>query len=70
MSATSTPRVLLTPEQAADAIGIGRTTLYALIKSGDLQSIKVGRLRRVPEAAVNRYIERLMAEQHSATERN
>lgn len=41
-------RVLLTPEEAADALGVGRTTVYALLKSGDLESIQIGRLRRIP----------------------
>ncbi|HEV2640778.1 MAG TPA: helix-turn-helix domain-containing protein [Actinocrinis sp.] len=58
-----TPRILLTVEEAADTIGIGRTTTFALVKSGELKSVKVGRLRRVPLAEVNAYTEQLMAEQ-------
>jgi excisionase family DNA binding protein len=59
----TTPRALLTVEQAAERLGIGRTTTYALIKSGGLESITVGRLRRVPETAVTDYINKLAADQ-------
>jgi len=67
-----TPRALLTVEEAADTIGIGRTTTFALVKSGELKSIKVGRLRRIPLDEVHAYTARLMAEQHpaNATEGN
>jgi len=62
------PRVMLTVEQAADAIGIGRTTMFALLKAGDVESVRIGRLRRVPAAAIDRFLECLAAEQHSTTE--
>ena len=58
------PRILLTVEQAAEMIGIGRTTMFALIKSGDVQSVRVGRLRRVPLDQVHTYTNRLMTEQN------
>ena len=61
-----TPRVLLTVEQAADTIGIGRTTTFALVKTGQLKSVKVGRLRRIPLDEVHAYTARLMAEQNPA----
>jgi hypothetical protein len=32
---------MLTPEQAAAALDIGRTTVYALIKSGELRSLLI-----------------------------
>lgn len=63
-SQTTTPRVLLTVEQAADALGIGRTNMFALIKSGEIESVKVGRLRRVPAAALDAYTARLNAQQN------
>lgn len=47
---------LLTPEQAADALGVGRTTVFSMVSSGALVSIRVGRLRRIPASAVDRYI--------------
>ncbi|SDD18308.1 helix-turn-helix domain-containing protein [Actinokineospora iranica] len=52
-------QVLLTPEQAAERLGLGRTTVYALIGSAELESVKIGRSRRVPVDAVAAYVERL-----------
>jgi excisionase family DNA binding protein len=40
--------VLLTVEEAARRLNIGRTTMYALVSSGAVESVTIGRLRRVP----------------------
>jgi excisionase family DNA binding protein len=56
-------RVLLTVEAAARQLSIGRTTMYALIKSGEIFSVRVGQLRRVPADALNAYVQQL-AHQH------
>ncbi len=42
------PRLLLTIPEAARQLSVGRTTLYAMLKSGELFSVTVGRLRRIP----------------------
>jgi excisionase family DNA binding protein len=52
-------RVLLTPEEAAEALGVGRTTVYALIKSGHIDSVRIGHLRRIPTDALAPCIARL-----------
>jgi excisionase family DNA binding protein len=52
-------RALLTPEQGADQLQVGRTRMYALIKSGEIKSVKIGRLRRIPASAIAAFIERL-----------
>jgi excisionase family DNA binding protein len=48
-------RILLTPMEAADALHIGRTKVYDMIRNGELASIKIGKLRRVPVDAVREY---------------
>jgi excisionase family DNA binding protein len=48
--------LLLTPEQAFRLIGVGRSHGYKLIASGELPSIKIGRLRRIPRAALERWV--------------
>ncbi|MFD5317886.1 excisionase family DNA-binding protein [Streptomyces sp. NPDC127098] len=53
--------MLLTVEEAARRLSIGRTTCFALIGSGELESVPVGRLRRVPADAVRDYVTRLRA---------
>jgi DNA binding domain, excisionase family len=56
-------RVLLTAEEAAERLAIGRTAVFALIKSGELESVRLGRLRRIPATAVDTYVQRLIANQ-------
>lgn len=51
--------LLLTVEEAARRLGIGRTTCFALIASGELESVKVGSLRRIPADALAVYVARL-----------
>ncbi|MCX5532378.1 excisionase family DNA-binding protein [Streptomyces sp. NBC_00006] len=48
--------VLLTVEEAARRLGIGRTTCFRLVSTGELESVTVGRLRRVPVAALPVYV--------------
>lgn len=57
------PRVLLSVEAAAERLSMSRTRVYGLIKSGDLGSVRVGRLRRIPIDALLQYVARLLAEQ-------
>lgn len=49
-------RVLLTVEEAARRLRIGRTTAFGLVAAGDLESIQIGSLRRVPVDAVTRFV--------------
>jgi excisionase family DNA binding protein len=58
--------VLLTVEEAARRLRIGRTLCYRLIGSGELESVPVGRLRRVPADAIHEYVTRLRAANRSA----
>lgn len=53
----NTPRdpLFLTPEEAFQRIGIGRSAGYALIKNGTIPSVKLGKLRRIPVAALERW---------------
>jgi excisionase family DNA binding protein len=52
------PRLLLTPEEAAAELGIGRTRLYRLIGIGAIESMKLGRSRRIPRVCLEEYVER------------
>jgi excisionase family DNA binding protein len=54
-------RLLLTPNEAATALGISRATLYPLLMRKEIPSIRVGGLRRVPVAALQRYIDDLLS---------
>ena len=59
-------RLLLRPEQAAEALSLGRTTIYELLRTGELESVLVGRSRRVPVAALNDFVELRRAEAEPA----
>ncbi|MGH3782967.1 MAG: excisionase family DNA-binding protein [Pseudonocardiaceae bacterium] len=58
-------RVLLTVEEAAERLHIGKTKTYALVKAGDIESVLIGRLRRVHIDAVDAYAARLTAERQN-----
>ncbi|WP_405886860.1 helix-turn-helix domain-containing protein [Streptomyces longwoodensis] len=58
--------VLLTVEEAARCLRIGRTTCYSLIRTGELESLTIGGLRRVPADAPAAYLARRRAEQQAA----
>ncbi|TVT50726.1 helix-turn-helix domain-containing protein [Amycolatopsis rhizosphaerae] len=60
------PRVLLKVEEAAERLGIGRTTAYALVRSGELESVRIGSLRRIPSDALTAYAEQLLAKKNAA----
>ena len=46
----------LTVEQAADAIGISRAHLYALVGRGEFPVVKFGKLTRVSQQALREFI--------------
>ncbi|MFE2106576.1 helix-turn-helix domain-containing protein [Kitasatospora sp. NPDC059463] len=48
--------VALTVEEAARRLGVGRTTMYGLVSSGEVPSVMIGRLRRIPAQALSDYI--------------
>lgn len=55
-NARTVEAVLLTVEQAADALGLGRTNLYKLLENGTLRSVKIGRARRIPIDAIHEFV--------------
>ncbi|MCP9207151.1 helix-turn-helix domain-containing protein [Streptomyces cucumeris] len=48
----------LTVEQAARRLGIGRTKMYEYVSSGEIPSVKIGSLRRIPAEAVGEFLAR------------
>jgi excisionase family DNA binding protein len=53
--------LLLTPEEAARVLRVGRTTIYGLIKAGELQPVHIGRSCRLARAELERFVNRLQA---------
>jgi excisionase family DNA binding protein len=58
---TADERLLFTPEHAATKLDVGRTTIYQLMATGELASVKIGRSRRIPASALDAYVKRLAA---------
>jgi excisionase family DNA binding protein len=49
--------LVVTPEEAAQILRVGRTKIYALMARGELQSVRIGKSRRIPYAAIEAFIE-------------
>jgi excisionase family DNA binding protein len=58
--------MLVTVEEAALLLRIGRTTAYELVMSGKLQSVKVGRRRLVVREGVGKYVHELLRTQNES----
>lgn len=46
----------LTVEQVAKRLYVGRSTAYNMVNSGEIPSIRFGRLIRVPVSALDQYL--------------
>jgi excisionase family DNA binding protein len=51
--------LVFTVEEAAERLGVGRTVMYALVSSGAVESVRIGRLRRVPADALVTFLDEL-----------
>ena len=56
-------RITTSIPTAASMIGVGRTTLYGLIRSGEVETIRIGSRRLVVVDSLHAYIARQCAEQ-------
>jgi excisionase family DNA binding protein len=50
-------RLLYSVSEAARLLGVGRTYMFRLLATGQVESIKVGKLRKIPCDALSRYID-------------
>ena len=60
-------RLLLPVDEAARRLSIGRSLLYELLATGEIHSIHVGRLRRVPLSALTDFVNRQSNQSRTAT---
>lgn len=49
--------IAVSPNEAARIAGVGRTTLYAALKTGDLKSLKIGTRRLIKVTAIHDWLE-------------
>jgi excisionase family DNA binding protein len=54
---------LYSAEEAAEFLGIGRTFLFRLLATGQIESFKIGRKRKITREALDEYVQRLLREQ-------
>ncbi len=55
-------QLLVTPVEAARRLSVGRTTIYELMSSGELQSVTIGRCRRVPVSSLSSFVSKLIGD--------
>jgi excisionase family DNA binding protein len=53
--------LLLSPDDACRHLGISRASLWKLMGSGEIASFKIGKLRRIPLAGLEAWVERQVA---------
>ena len=49
---------VLSINEAADVLGIARATVYRLLRTGELQSVRVGKRRKFRPEDLDAYLER------------
>jgi excisionase family DNA binding protein len=59
-------KLLITPQEAGAVLSIGRTKVYELMEAGLLESVTIGRCRRVPAEALAPFVEALRQGQGQA----
>ncbi|MGD0290741.1 MAG: helix-turn-helix domain-containing protein [Candidatus Binataceae bacterium] len=57
MKQISNERLLLRIDEMAQLIGVSRTTAYALVNKGEIPSVRIGGLLRIPNDALRKLIE-------------
>ena len=55
-------KVLVSVDEAAAMLSLGRTLVWELVRKKELQSVKVGRTRRILVSSVHEYVEKLMTQ--------
>jgi len=60
---TGVEQLLYSVREAAGIVGVGKSKMWELVARGEIESIKVDALRKIPADALTAYVERLRAEQ-------
>jgi excisionase family DNA binding protein len=51
--------LLLTAEEAAQALGVGRSTVFRLMQAGELRGVRIGHSRRFAREEVEAFVAKL-----------
>jgi excisionase family DNA binding protein len=49
-------KLLATAEEAAEILNVGRSTVFELMRTGRLRSVKIGRSRRISYDALREFV--------------
>ena len=49
---------ILRLEDVMKLLGVGKNTLYGLLKSGDINAFKIGKVWKIPKSSVDDYVRR------------
>lgn len=62
-----TERLTFTVAETADALGIGRTAAYELVRRGTIPHLRIGRAIRIPKASLDSWLAANTKQQRSTT---
>ena len=48
--------LILTVKEVAEVLGLGRNTVYELVRQGQIRSIRIGRQIKVPKSALVEFL--------------
>lgn len=51
--------LVLKVEELMSILSIGRNTAYELVRSGQISSIRIGRIYRIPRASLEEYLQKM-----------
>jgi excisionase family DNA binding protein len=49
---------VLTVEELCEVLRIGKNTAYRLLKSNEINSVKIGKIYKIPKKSVRKYLEK------------
>jgi len=61
-------KLLLRVPEAAEVLGLGRATVYALLAAGTLPAVRVGKSLRLPAEQLRRWVEERAAQNERKSE--
>jgi excisionase family DNA binding protein len=53
-------KLLVTPEEAATILSLGRSTVYELMATKELESVRIKSCRRIPVSVLERFVQSLL----------
>ncbi len=62
-------KMLVSPEETCELLGVKRSTLFKMLEEGGMPSIKIGRLHRIPVEGTRNWVRTQVEEQTGAEKR-